>query len=176
MNYIINAFTFFQLLSLTLSIIGPLYDYYYVWDGQKQSCPTTVFTELRIYSNFTKSSKVIVNLYSEGEIDKNKITYGRYSSKKSYTSSFDESPTIVSLDDNTYECTYSVSEGKHDYNYGVLKIEGLSILQSVLVSVEVISDTTYWTIIIIIGVVVILLIIGIIVVCKKFYRCMCCNK
>ena len=30
---------------------------------------------------------------------------------------------MIYYGDNTYECTYSVSEGNHDYNYGVLKIE-----------------------------------------------------
>ena len=167
-----------SLISLTMNDFPDLilYSHRTLNSGTKNEIVelTTGTNSLIIYSKYEKSSKIIIELSPKNSINESLIYYDKVKKNDSLVYIPDKKyrPTIASTG-NKYTCTYSVSEGD-GYKYGVLIIDKLS--SPITVSVNVISDTTFWIAIVVIIIVLILLLVGIFVICKKCYRCMFCSS
>ena len=164
-----------SLISLAINDLPDIYVYSHITlnSGTKDEIVTFLTNSLIIYTKFEKSSKIVVELSPKNNINQSLIYYDKVKTDSSYTQ-FPEKkyrPVIASTG-NKYTCTYSVSEGD-DYEYGALIIDKLS--SPIIVSVNVITDTTFWILIVVVIIVFILLVVGIFVVCKKCYRCICCR-
>ena len=167
-----------SLISLTINdlMFTPGYTSLTLNSGTKDKIVEFTFgiiSSLIIYTKFEKSSKIIIELTPKDSINASLIYYDKVKTNDSilYMPEKKYKP-IIATTGNKHTCTYSVSEGD-DYKYGVLIIDKLS--SSITVSVNVITDTTFWVGIVIIIIVIILLLVGIFVICKKCYRCMLCK-
>ena len=131
---------------------------------------------IRIYSKIETSSKVNVDIISDKPLNQSHFYYGR--AKKVGGSMDKQTQTKCTNSGKTYYCLYSATK-EDDYEYGVLLLTDFGIediLGEITINVKVISDTAFW-VYIVIGVFILLaLIVGVFVVCKYFYRCICCKK
>ena len=129
---------------------------------------------LKIFTKYEKSSKIIVKISADDKpINTTNIYYGRAKQFRETVKSEDK-PTCTTSG-NSVNCLYNVKK-EGDYNYGVLIIKELSLFKQIIVSVDVVSDSFFYIIIISVFIGLIILIVGFWVVCTKFYRCLCCKR
>lgn len=162
------------LIPLTLNIVSETLLYKDVTINGGETKPVTLIISrgLRIFTKIDKSSKIMVDITSEKPFNTSLVYYDR--TKNEGDSTDKVNTPIISSSGNTFTCVYSVK--KDDvYNYGVLIIADGSLYNEVVVKVTVVTDTAFWVYIVIGLVVLIVLIVGVFVVCRKFYRCMCCR-
>ena len=162
------------LIPLTLNVVSEtiLYKDVTINDGKTETVKIILSRGLRIFTKIDKSSKIVVDITTEKAINTSLIYYDR--TKDEGDSTEKVNTPVISSSGNTFTCAYSVK--KDDvYNYGVLIIADGSLYNEIIVKVTVITDTAFWVYIVIGLVVFIVLIVGVFVICRKFYRCMCCR-
>ena len=145
-------------------------------DKYKLKVDLGVLNGIRIFTKIESSSKITVSIISEKPIKENTVFFDR-ATKVGGSTSKTNHPTFTSSG-KTYYCIYSVKK-EDDYQYGVLILTDIALedfFDEITISVTVVSETTFWIYVVIVGVILLLLIIGMFVVCKYFYRCVCCKK
>ena len=128
---------------------------------------------LRIYTKIETSSKIEVEIISEKQINQTQMFYDR-AKKVGGTIKKSDHPTCTRKGKTSY-CVYSVKK-EDDYEYGGLLITDLPVGKEIFVTVRVFSETAVWVIVVIVILVLIVVLVGLFVVCKYFYRCICCKK
>ena len=164
---------FIILFSIKSSFCLIIYTDITLKDGTENEIINVHGNGIRIFTKIKKSSTIEVELSPIEAFDTNLIYYGR-AKKDSGEPEKREIPTILKKNKKLF-CTYTVSKSD-DFIYGVLIMDEVSVLEQIVVSVNVISNSTLWIILVIVLVVVILLIILIVIICRKCYRCICCSK
>ena len=169
-NYIIFFIILISIKSLFCAII---YTELTLNDGTDNEIISLHSNGIRIFTEIEKSSTIKVDLSPLEAFDTNVIFYGRTKINRGEPEKR-EIPSFTKYK-NKLSCTYTVSKSD-DFKYGVLIIDEVSVLEQIIISVNVVSNSTLWIILGIVSIVVILIIIGIVVICKKFYRCICCSR
>ena len=131
---------------------------------------------IRIYSKIDTSSKINVDIISDKHLNQSNFYSGIAKNVGGSITKKDQPK--CTYQGKTCYCIYSVTK-EDDYEYGVLLITDFDLedfAEEITISVKVISDTAFW-IYIVIGVFILLaLIVGVFVICRYFYRCVCCKR